>query len=103
MYPYLIAGKGTTHCNNGIVIQRKPLTCALPLEMSIKQHHPKARSITCISTDVLPYHSGPRQGPGALQIDVNSIIQTSSEIAVPARLVDFGWVLCRMRIEDNGS
>ena len=71
--------------------------------MSIKQHHPKARSITCIFSDVLPYHSGPCQGPGALEIDVNSIIQTSSEIALPARLVDFGWVLCRMRIEDNLS
>lgn len=69
--------------------------------MSIKQNHPKARSISCFSTEVLPYHSGPRQGPGTLGIDVTSIIQDSKEIAVPARVVDFGWVLCRMPIEDT--
>lgn len=69
--------------------------------MSIKQNHPKARSISCISTEVLPYHSGTQQGPGTLGIDVTSIIQASKEIAVPARVVDFGWVLCRMPIEDT--
>jgi len=69
--------------------------------VSIKQNHPKARSISCIFTEVLSYHSGPRQGPGTLGIDVTSIIQASKEIAVPARVVDFGWVLCRMPIEDT--
>ena len=29
------------------------------------------------------------------------MIQASKEIAVPARVVDFGWVLCRMPIEDT--
>ena len=94
-------GKGTTHCTNGIVLQRTPLTCALPPDTSNNQNHSKNRSISCISTDVLPYHSGPRQGPDALQIDVTTIKQASPEIADYARVIDFGWILCRMPIENT--
>ena len=50
------SGKGTTHCTNGIDIQRKPLSCALPPETSNNQNLSKKRSISCISTDVLPHH-----------------------------------------------
>ncbi|XP_078353866.1 uncharacterized protein LOC144638547 [Oculina patagonica] len=96
-----LSGKGTTHCTNGIVVQRKPLSCALPPDISNNQNRSKNRSITCISTDVLPYHSGPRLGPGTLEIDVNSIKQASPEVAVYARVIDFGWILCRMPIEDT--
>ena len=94
-------GKGTTHCTNGIVVQRKPLTCALPPDTSNTQNRSKNRSISCISTDVLPYHSGPRQGPDALEIDVTTIKQASPKIAVYARVIDFGWILCRIPIEDT--
>ena len=94
-------GKGTTHCTHGIVLQRTPLTCALPPDTSNNQNHSKNRSISCISTDVLPYHSGPRQGPDALQIDVTTIKQASPEIADYARVIDFGWILCRMPIENT--
>lgn len=95
------AGKGTTHCTNGIVIQRKPLSCALPPETSNNQNRSKKRSISCISTDVLPYHSGPRQGPDRLEIDLTTIKQASPEIAAYARVIDFGWILCRMSIKDT--
>ena len=90
------AGKGMTHCTNGIVIQRKPLSCALPPETSNNQNRSKKRSISCISTDVLPYHSGPRQGPDTLETDLTTIKQASPEIAAYARVIDFGWILCRM-------
>ena len=91
------AGKGTTHCTNGIVIQRKPLSCALPPETSNNQNRSKKRSISCISTDVLPYHLGPRR----LKIDLTTIKQASPEIAAYARVIDFGWILCRMPSKDT--
>lgn len=69
--------------------------------MPINQNRSKNRSVTCIFTDVLPYHSGPRQGPGTLEIDVTVIKQASPEVAVYARVIDFGWMLCRMPIEDT--
>lgn len=68
--------------------------------MPINQNRSKNRSVTCIFTDVLPYHSGPRQGPGTLEIDVTVIKQASPEVAVYARVIDFGWMLCRMLVED---
>ena len=103
-YLYLLnftTGKGTTHCTNGIVVQRKPLTCALPPVMSINQNRSKNRSITCIPTDVLPYHSGPRKGPSMLAIDVATVTQASPEVTAYARIIDFGWMLCRRPIEDT--
>lgn len=95
-------GKGTTHCTNGIVIQCKPLTCALPPGMtSVNHNRSKNRSITCIPTDVLPYHSGPRRGPNSLNIDVSTVTQASPDAAAYARVIDFGWMLCRQPIEDT--
>ena len=99
-YLYLLnftTGKGTTHCTNGIVVQRKPLTCALPPVKSTDQN----RSITCIPSDVLPCHSGPRKGPSMLAIDVATVKQASPEVTAYPRIIDFGWMLCRRPIEDT--
>lgn len=97
-YFVFTTGKGTTHCTNGIVVQRKPLTCSLPPNIPVNRNRPKNRSITCIPTDVLPYHPGPRQGPSTIDMDVSMVTQASPEVAAYARVIDFGWILCRMPI-----
>ncbi|KAK2561691.1 hypothetical protein P5673_015048 [Acropora cervicornis] len=97
-----LSGKGTTHCTNGIVIQRKPLTCAPPPEMAAQELRPKrSRTLTYIPTDVLPFHSGPRQGPSPFDIGVHDVITSNPDISAYARSIDFGWMLCRQPIEDN--
>ena len=99
---YFLLGKGTTHCTNGIVIQRKPLTCAPPLEMAAQELRPKrSRTLTYIPTDVLPFHSGPRQGPSPFDIGVHDVITSNPDVSAYARSIDFGWMLCRQPIEDN--
>ena len=97
----LLTGKGTTHCTNGIVVQRLPLTCAPPPDIQVEEAHPKKRTVTHIATDVIPYHSGRRQGPAALQINLNQVIQSIPETTQIARRIDFAWMLCRQPLEDS--
>ena len=98
----LSLGKGTTHCTNGIVIQRKSLTCAPPTEMAAKESRPKRnRTLTYIPTDVLPFHSGPRQGPSQFHIGVQDVIMTNPDTRAYARSIDFGWMLCRQLIDNS--
>lgn len=94
-------GRGTTHCTNAIVIQRKPPTCALPPAMINNQPRNKRRSVTGVSTDVLPFHSGRRKGPSPRDIDVNILTQTTPQDIQYARVIDFGWMLCRQAFEDT--
>lgn len=90
----LLTGKGTTHCTNGIVVQRIPLTCAPPPDIQVEEAHPKKRTVTHIATDVIPYHSGHRQGPAALQINLNQVIKSIPETAQRACSIDLAWMLC---------
>lgn len=97
-----ISGKGTTHCTNGIVIQRKPDTCGLPPDMTAdRPRRPKNRSLNLIPTDVLPYHSGNRQGPCPLNIHVADIVEFKPETGAYARIIDFGWMICRQPVQDT--
>ena len=65
------------------------------------QPHTKRRSVTGVSTDVLPYHSGRRQGPSPVDIDVNMVMQRTLEDSQYARVIDFGWMLCRQQFGDT--
>ena len=97
----LLTGKGTTHCTNGIVVQRIPLTCAPPPDIQVEEAHPKKHTVTHIATDVIPYHSGRQQGPAALQINLNQFIQSIPETTQRACSIDFAWTLCRQPFEDS--
>ena len=57
--------------------------------------------MTYIPTDELPFHSGPRQGPSRFHIGVRDVLTTNPDTGAYARLIDFGWMLCRQPIEDN--
>ena len=90
-----------THCTNGVVIQRIPLTCAPPPDVQVEEAHPEKRTVTHIATDVIPYHSGRRQGPAVVRININQVIQGIPETTQRARLIDFVWILCRQLLEDS--
>lgn len=69
---YMFLGKDTTHCTNGIIIQRKINTCALPPTMVADRYPSKKRSITYITTNMLPYSRGRREGPSQIHEDITS-------------------------------
>ena len=71
-HPCLFTGKGTTHCTNCIVVQRKPHMCALPPIAATNRVPSKKRSVNFVASDVLHFISSSRQGPGQLKIDVNN-------------------------------
>ena len=89
----LFTGKGTTHCTNGIVVQRKPHTCALPPIAATNRVPSKKRSVNFVASDVSHFTSSFCQGPGQLNIDVNKLFQT--QFSINSQLIDFGWRLCR--------
>ena len=67
--------------------------------MAAKESRPKRnRTLTYIPTDVLPFHSGPRQGPSQFHIGVQDVIMTNPDTRAYA---DFGWMLCRQPIDNS--
>ena len=94
--------EGATHCTNGIVIQRKPLTCAPSPEMAADESRPRrSRTLTYIPAGVLPFHSGSRQGASPFHIGVHDVIKINPDTGAYARSIDFGWMLYQQPIEDN--
>lgn len=97
-----LQGKGTTHCTNGIVVQRILLTCALPPEiLDTDNRKSKKRTVTGVCTDLVPYHSGTRQGPPSVNIAFDRVFLATPGVLNPAQLIDFGWMLCRQPVEDT--
>ena len=87
----------------GIVVQRIPLTCAPLPDIQVEEAHLKKPTVTLIATDLIPYHSGRRQGPAAVQININQKIQTIPETTQRAHSIDSGWMLRRQPLEDSLS
>lgn len=61
----------------------------------------KKRSLNLIPTDVLPYHSGNRQGPSPVNIPIVDIVEINPETGAYARAIDFGWMMCRQPVQDT--
>lgn len=54
-----------------------------------------------IPTDALPYHPGRRQGPKAVDLDVDQLVATNLILSKAARETDLGWILYANRIEPD--
>ena len=100
------SGLGTTHCTNGIVVQRqvttvlpKPHKAQVTDQPTRRQHR---RSIHAPQLPQIDYNAGQRQGPlplsmpdKALALDcLPLLLHSSSE-------VDFGWTLARLMTGDS--
>lgn len=69
--------------------------------MTDDQPRSKRRSISNVSEDVLPYHSGCRQSPRPVNIDVNTLIRRNPQERKSPTIKDFAWMLCRRPCQDT--
>ena len=96
-------GTGTTHCTNGIVMQRQVAAAAPaqvqaePTSLSIlRPRH--IRSVELPPSSLPDYTSGRRIGPDILpnSTDIFELANTSRSAIVQAQRIDFAWCLSRM-------
>ena len=94
-----LSGRGTTHCTNGIVIQRKVHTCAKPEE----ENPPipsRSRHFKGIPVENLPYISGKREGPTRTPT-AKEDLKCDPAISAKAKRTDFAWFLTRNGAKRN--
>ena len=86
-----LSGKNTTHCTNGIVIQRKADSCQASriIDYNIKS---KQRSIKAPSLPSVPYSGGKRLSPNAVALDTEQIVLLKEELIV-AEMKDIVWLI----------
>ena len=91
-----LSGRETTHCTNGIVIQRQahPPSNLIP-DNSITCS--RRRSLKSAPLPLLPYVAGKRQNPQSLPLTQGQIALYSDTGDHP-NPTDFGWFLCRLPI-----
>lgn len=99
-----LSGKGTTHCTNGIVIQRKVHGCAMPPKqtpISSAQHKRKQRTVEQLPQDVISYIPKKRKGPPQMQTHPNELGHPDMGPHRAAKMKDFCWFMCRLPKTDN--
>lgn len=97
-----LSGHGTTHCTNGIVIQR---------EVQSVQEMPEANPINVRRSSLQPqpshiehYMSGKRQGPCLNMLkDGHLLPPNNTESSSAARIKDISWGILRITETDNSN
>ena len=97
----IFLGKDTTHCTNGIIIQRKVPTRALPPKIAVDRCVSKKRSISHISANVLPYYQSRHEGQSQIDDKASVMLEEDHPAFASAKLVDFGWIFLRQPFEDT--
>ena len=92
------SGKGTTHCTNGIVIQRKVHGCNSKPGTSTSIQPPtrrKRRTLTPVQVQgyITPYIPQKRKSPPAMKIDDGNLRNPDMINHRSAQIKDFGWFL----------
>ena len=97
-----LSGK-TTHCTNGIVIQRKVQSCALPPSMRAESRTPRRRkrSLDSPLQVIVEYNAGKREGPRAITLPAGSVELASSTRGIGE--TDFMWLLARLLSSDSAA
>ena len=96
-----LSGKGTTHCTNGIVIQRKLAGCEPPPKPVEVEHGANRRrrpntSLNIDNNQILPYNAGKRAGPQPVDFNMNASNEEFTHAREDANLKDFVWFLTRV-------
>ena len=92
-----LSGAGTTHCTNGIVVQRQvhgPLRESQLQCYDIVHMRTRQRSVNALPADVQPFNAGQRCEPQAYQAVDMSSFDVTREVC-PDLLFDFIWLLAR--------
>ena len=86
-----LSGSGTTHCTNGIAIQRQ-LECSYASStiISNSKHRSKARTITVSASLIAEYSHKQCCGPGNMELNLSEITCTH---IISAEKIDFAWFL----------
>ena len=93
------SGMGTTHCTNGIAVQRRVQTAmAQPLLTKPPWHKSRRRSVRPPQSVVMEYITGVREGP--LPINIHETALTASA-DMPYTKSDFAWAVARLMKKDS--
>ena len=100
-----LTGTGTTHCTNGIAIQRKihmPMAepCLPPVQpTAAKSRHNWSIAVpTKVSTEYVPGH---RVGPRPIHLDMTTVTLPDMDIKDSILSEDFAWFLCQLQSTDS--
>jgi len=89
-----LSGSGTTHCTNGIAIQRQLDECNYTSDIDVynQKHRSKTRTITISATIATEYSHKKRCGPGNMIIGLCDFV---CDHMISAEKMDFAWFLAR--------
>ena len=91
---HTLSGSGTTHCTNGIIVQRQVQTCQPP-PVPVADHD----YINIINLGrAIPFVAQQRPGPHMLNIDSDLFKRSVPDVYLDARKRDLGWFLLRLPI-----
>ena len=94
-----LPGKNTTHCTDGIVIQRKADSCQ-SLIIDYNNVKPKRRSFKAPPVPLVPYSEGKRVSPKAVALDAEQLVLSKEELIV-GKIKDLLWLISRAAAEDT--
>ena len=89
-----LSGSGTTHCTNGILIQRRVHTCQPPPHLSDPNDE---KPVNQVPTRFLSLDQRQRYGPGLLNVDL-SRCPNAGEIFKESRKLNAAWFLHRLLV-----
>ena len=95
---------GTTHCTNGIVIQKLPDGCenkASDIDIFKKiAKCDRKRSLDIAPIQILPYSAGKRTSPGRVVMNEGTLDFLIGIQDIPIRK-DFAWRICRQPVDTS--
>ena len=96
-----ISGHGTTHCTNGIIIQRGGQQAA-PVLPSSSLKGKRKRSFTPRPCKILPYNARKRSGPGNMFITERDLSLQETACINQSKQKDIAWCLPQSRNDPEG-
>ena len=87
-----LTGSGTTHCTNGIALQRQTDLnySTSDAVVSSQKHRSKARTMAVSPSSIAEYCCKERCGPGKMELNLSEF---TCEHMVTAEKLDFAWFL----------
>ncbi|KAL9951848.1 hypothetical protein ACROYT_G044583 [Oculina patagonica] len=98
-----LSGKGTTHCTNGIIVQRQVAWCEPPPSLERQDRRRGRRTLQSVPSQVHQYNAGRRCGPGTYEEQVVDFVKENADAHCSAKVKDFAWFLSRLPLNEDGD
>ena len=95
---HTLSGSDTTHCTNGIVIQRRILTCEPPPARPNEEAQPEKPPVP---EGIIPFHQVGRKGPALADVDFERFSVSQQDVRIRPANENFGWFLLRLQTPEN--